>query len=339
MEENYVGFLLNALDPDSQREVEEHLDAHPEARRQVELLRQALDPLEADRADIEPPPGLAIRTLACVAEYCCRDLPRAPVPPQRWTETGSTRWWRRADVLVAASVLLGAMLLLPPLVTFLHRQHHMMSCRNNLRQFGEALVKYSMDHKDAFPDVAHPEGRDAKEPLAAERRIAGLFIPILIEAGMLKPDEVSVRCPGNPGPSRSAWSLSQLKKMSNEEFKDVESSLAGCYAYTLGYQTDRGGVRGCCKDDLDLGPVPIASDKPVREDILRSNRGDNSRNHGGSGQNVLFSDGHVAFLTSRKIGGDDIFLNGHKRVAAGLDNRDVVLGASDARPKPVNVND
>jgi anti-sigma factor RsiW len=91
MEQDLVGYLLDALDPDTQRQVEKYLNAEPAARQQLEVLRRALDPLACDREHPEPAPGLAFRTLARVAEYRCRPLPQAPTPP---TERGGggSRW-------------------------------------------------------------------------------------------------------------------------------------------------------------------------------------------------------------------------------------------------------
>jgi prepilin-type processing-associated H-X9-DG protein len=332
MEENFVGYVLEALDPETQREVEEYLRDNPQAQGQVALLRQALEPLQADAEEIDPPPGLAIRTLAGVAEYCCRDLPRAPIPTNRWAGAAPTRWWRRADVLVAASLLLGASLLLPPLIGYLHRQQEMASCRDNLRVFGEALVKYSQGHRGAFPHVASREQLGKEFP--AERRVAGLFLPMLVDAGLLDPETASLRCPGNPGNSGSArcsWHLQDLEKMPDKDFKGQAPLLCGCYAYTLGFLTDK-GIEGYRQDTSP--PMPILSDRPRYQE--ESAAGENSPNHGGRGQNVLFTDGHVAFLTSRTVAGDDIFLNLNQRVAAGLRRQDIVLGVSDARPEPPN---
>src|SRR5581483_8285319 len=78
MDENLVGYALNALDPDGQREVEAYLLTHPAARQRLEAVRQALQPLATDRDAIEPPDGLRIRTLARVAEYRRQELPAAP---------------------------------------------------------------------------------------------------------------------------------------------------------------------------------------------------------------------------------------------------------------------
>src|SRR5262249_17326252 len=54
--ENLLGYLLNALDENIHREVEAHLATSTEAQGRLELLRQALAPLAADRKDA-PPPG------------------------------------------------------------------------------------------------------------------------------------------------------------------------------------------------------------------------------------------------------------------------------------------
>jgi prepilin-type processing-associated H-X9-DG protein len=329
MEENFVGYLLNALDPETQREVEDYLRDNPQVQGQIELLRQALEPLEADLEEIEPRPGLAVRTLGCVAEYCCRDLPRAPIPTRRWAEAVPTRWWRRADVLVAASLLLCASLLLPPLIGHLYRQHQMASCRDNLRVFGEALVKYSEKHSGAFPDVASKE-------VPANRQVAGLFLPMLVDAGLLDPETANVSCPATGAPARCSWHLGDLVQMPEGKFNGEARRLAGCYAYTLGYRGHGGEIEGFRQDSF---PVPIMSDRPLYQEEHLRNSSENSPNHGGRGQNVLFTDGHVAFLTSRILAGDDIFLNDNKRVAAGLNRRDIVLGVSDARPKPVAPSD
>src|SRR5258708_5705309 len=109
MEEEFVGYLLNALDPVTHRRVERYLAAHPECEEQLELLRQALQPLELDRDEESPPPGLAARTLELVAAQPLRRLPQAPPETSRSEGPGRSRW-RRADVLVAASIALFVML-------------------------------------------------------------------------------------------------------------------------------------------------------------------------------------------------------------------------------------
>src|SRR5947207_12696479 len=99
MEENFIGYLLDALDDRTKRQVEAHLAQHPEAREKLALLKQALDPLGADSKAETPPKHLVERTLAKVAAHVCdkdrRDdeLPHAPpVSPSTWATSRS--WWR-----------------------------------------------------------------------------------------------------------------------------------------------------------------------------------------------------------------------------------------------------
>ena len=70
MRNELVGYLLNALDDDETRAVEAALAAAPQndpLRRELDVLRRAIEPLGRDRLPCDPPPGLAARTLRFVA--------------------------------------------------------------------------------------------------------------------------------------------------------------------------------------------------------------------------------------------------------------------------------
>lgn len=347
MEENLVGYLLHALDSETQEGVESYLQEEPQAQKRLDLLRRALEPLEADRDTIEPPPGLVIRTVGRVAEQRCQDLPppapQEPKPPwlvghgTKWEDLPTTpptltfpsapparAWWRRADVLVAASVLLCATLLIPPGLSALRYRQEISSCQDNLRQFHQALSAYSDHHDGEFPNVA--------TALDAPRNVAGLVVPVLYENGMLK-DNFSVHCPANgyQAPSKPP-SLQTLKEMTTNDFEQLAPTLSGCYAYSLGYG-DAPNFKSHRKDSENSEFLPIVSDRPPHE-VAAGVMG-NSPNHLGKGQNVLYSDGHVTFTDKRNVGveQDDIFTNADKKVAAGKHRWDAVLGESKARPE------
>lgn len=318
MEENLVGYLLEALDAETHRQVEASLRASPQLQTRLQLLKRALAPLSADADAVEPPTGLYLSTLAHIAEHSCRKLPPAPPPPRSQVEVSARRRFRRADVLIAAMLLIvlggiGATALLRA-----WRKDLRLECQNNLRLVSEGLHLYCDNHDGNFPR-AEEDG---------PRAVAGIFVPILRDNRMLAPT-VSVLCPAQgrlPPQCRSIGELEELYENQPEEFLREARKMAGNYAYTLGYQ-DANGYHGLRCDSGDK--LPILADRLEFPSQL------NSPNHGGEGQNVLFLGGNVAFFTKRDvgIGGDDIYLNRDNRVLAGKDREDTVLGSSETSPK------
>jgi hypothetical protein len=334
MDENLVGYLLKVLDPETQREVETYVRAQPEAAKKLELLRQALQPLAADLEAPVPPPGLRLRTLARIAEYRCRDLPCVPQAPPIRSHSPVRSWWRRADVLVAATLLLVLLPLIPPGLSRLRQQRDILDCQNNLRSIYASLVGYSTHHNGALPQV------EEKPP----RNVAGIVVPILREAGLLSRD-VSVGCPANgrrPPPSISLQELAEVAAEDQQKFMDCARQLAGCYAYTLGYRDPQHRLWGF---DLKQSNeyLPIMADRPPFEqaDYLSVETAKNSPNHNWAGQNVLYLSGRTEFRTNRAAGvnGNDIYLNKKKRPEAGVDRWDSVLGASDFQPSLSHMGD
>jgi prepilin-type processing-associated H-X9-DG protein len=326
MDENLIGYLLNALDSDTRQETEKYLLKNPEARERLNRMTEALGPLEADRDAIDPPPGLWARTLARVAESQCRQLPSAPRRLAARSETTHRSWWRRADVLVAASVLLCVSLMFPPVLAKIRHQRDIVACQNNLHDFYVALNHYSDRHRGNFPDVATA----APSPF----NVAGNFVPMLMEEGLLA-DQVSVQCPAYGRWTHPQYTLHDLQNMDPDELDSRIWNLAGSYAYSLGYR-DASGEHGPGLDPNQLSSMrPIMADRPPRDIVLGATS--NSPNHGGNGQNVLFMDGHCAFCSQRVLpcsagGFDDIYLNKDNQVQAGLSPWDTVLGDSAAHP-------
>lgn len=312
MEENLVGYLCNALDEDTQQAVEDFLQKNPEAQRRLEVLRKALEPLAGDQEPPEPPPGLVVRTLARVAEHSCSKLPPAPaiagkVAPQR------RRWWR-ADALVAAALLIAILgVVLSGLYTARDYQAR-TACAKNLNEFHQALVNYSLNHDKRFPSVA-----DQDHPY----NVAGIVVPVLAAGAGQMP---SIRCPANGSARGPTMTMEQLRDLDPEDFARQAPHLSGCYAYTLGYQDETGRYHGLSQDSD--GNLPLMGDRPAD-----GRHEGNSPNHGGRGQNILHVNGKVDFYRHRATAaGDDVYLNHRRRVAAGVDDRDAVLGSSGDRP-------
>jgi hypothetical protein len=117
-----------------------------------------------------------------------------------------------------------------------------------------------------------------------------------------------------------------LEKAAAVDLPRLRCVLGGSYGYCLGH-LNNGAYEGT--RNRQRRSFALVSDAPSPDQP-----GHQSRNHGGRGQNVLFEDGHVSFLTCSKPCNlsDDIFVNDEGRVAAGLHEDDAVIGPSDASP-------
>jgi hypothetical protein len=319
MEENLIGYLLNALDPATERDVETYLRERPEAGKQLEKLRLALAPLEADRDTIDPPADLASRTLTRVEAL--RPAPAAPASLLTAPPAGFT-WWRRPDVLVAAVLLFAALGIgAPGLVKIIEGTRARSVCSNQMRDAYTSLVDYSQLHGGNFP-------RAEDQP---RHNVAGVYVPILNDAGVLPPN-FSTRCPSKGEPGAAVRTMRDLEQMPQEEFDALAPRLSGCYSYSLGYRDAQGQLHGLRADDGD--DLPLLSDRPLTGEESADCTGVrcNSPNHGG--QNVLYIGGYVRFHKSPNVGrgGDHIFLNRKNEVKAGVDPSDTVLGMSADQP-------
>jgi hypothetical protein len=323
MDHDLLGYLLNSLDADEHRRVEEYVRTHPDAATKLERLRRRLAPLAADDAPA-PPRSLVLGTLALVAEFECGRPPLPPAPPPKPQERGSgprDAWHlvRRADLLVAATLLIVLSGLSTAMIVRARQQEQIISCQQNLHRWWGALDLYSNLDNNAlsFPRVE----------MDGPRSFAGVFVPLLHDAQVM-PKDASVGCPAvalQTPPDISMAQLEFLYKTNLYGFQDLAPTLSGDYAYSLGY-LDNGKLYGLRRDSGDL--LPILADRPPNSFV------GSSPNHGGYGQNVLYIGGEVRWCTTRTVGvdRDDIYLNKQGQVMAGENRVDTVLAPSEATP-------
>lgn len=333
MDEHLVGYVLNSLDTETIRDMEEYLRAHPEAQQRVTHLRRILAPLESDRADPPPPAGLATRTIARLAAQQCQDMPAVPRIVALRRDAPPPRWWQRSDFFVAASILFFVVMLIPPTLTRMRNEEQKILCQNNLFQMGQGLLRYSdLDSYARNPDHvrgAYPHMVNYKAPY----NTAGMFVPTLIDAGALSRDAISVRCP-SVGPKEAPQrTLDDLMAIPASRFEQEAPKIVPSYAYSLGHRNARGQIVGPRRDD---SVRPLVADLPPLKGEAPVVNGGNSVNHGGNGQNVLFTDGHLRYVTTRAHLGDDIYTNDRHEQAAGCHPGDNVLGHSGARSQPMS---
>jgi len=274
---------------------------------QLDRLGRALDHLLDDGDEIEPPSGLARRTVTAVTDHPRRRrsiLDFVPVAvPFRWT-----------DIAVAAGIFLAGVLTLLPAVHRSREQMDQAGCGFNLRQLGLGLAQYAGAH-DCYP-YANPDC-----PVAQ----AGSYAAMLHEAGLLH-DPDMLDCPCN-GSSKSKKPLPDVETLAKLRITDPEryrELLCWDYAYNVGYRRESGRP-GPIAASL-AAVIPLLADQPGHEDAQRILDG-NSPNHGGRGQNVLFTDLHVRWHNSRRLGPHDadMFLNNDRRPGPGVHMMDAAL--------------
>jgi hypothetical protein len=323
--EHLLGFLLEALAPDEQEQVEAELNEDPTLRADLNRLKEGLSRfgLAGPPPAIDPPPGLAERTCQFVA---------AQVHPSLVTAGGAVvlhgsereRRFTWSDFVTIAAVVVAAASLLFPALYLSRFQAHIASCQNQLRLIGFGLHEYS----DREPDHRFP-GPDEEGPRAA----AGIVAPILVSHKLA--DSRAFLCPASSVKrDRSRFRVplpEELDQAIGSELRALVSAMGGDFGYNLGYVED--GVLVRPRDERRSGYV-LAGDAPSNSQPRRV-----SGNHRGRGQNVLYEDGRVEFLPRIPSPSllDDPYHNREGWVAAGLDRDDAVLGASEDHPMPVKL--
>lgn len=312
-----LGYLLNLDEPEDRVAVERRLSDDPAVRRELDLLRRGLKPLEADREAPVPPRDLVARTIARVAGHICANQPRLgielptvqPSGESRLPRLSADKWrailnqmdrrevvpsrWQTSDLVIAASVLLIGFGVVLAGLPYLRHRATLTACQNHMRQLYAALDGYADRHSGQFPQI--PD-----DPSSAT--VASVLTELRQSGDLPQPEKTG--CPASPLGFAS-------------------------YAYTLGYRDDDGRLHGLSRTVplVSASILPLAADRPA---IGRTSPNPDHR----TGQNVLFLDGHIMFCTTGRIGvdGDDIYRNQLGQVRAGVSLFDTVLGVGGDRP-------
>jgi hypothetical protein len=323
MRELLIRYLLGELDAAQQRQLEDQLRNSPQLRRELAHLQACFAAAHEGQAkvDEQPPRGLARR----VTDSVCGDgaaggahrATAAVEPP------AGALGWSLADLTVAGGVFLAFSMLLFPALRDSRDATRRRTCENNMRVAGMFAAKYADDHENYFPGI------DPQD-------YAGMFVIRLVSEGYATPEEMAdlLVCPSSRlaeavrrGVVRvSVPTIANLQSMAGAQPAQLCRNASGSYAVRLGYVDENRyyGIR-----DDGAARTPLMSDEPDFQPA-----GVLSANHGGHGQNVLYSDGRVVFLTGSTVPGrrDHLFLNALGFPAAGRGPDDVVLVSGDRTP-------
>lgn len=250
------------------------------ANRVPSSLRARAERLEALAAHATHVPGveassrLVERTLDRVQTEADAQDARMVIESARAARGGV----RLADLVSVAAVLLIGTAVVWPVFSALRHEARKSACMANMASAALAFDQYASSHRDSLPiATASLDGSPWWNVGAADRRSNSANLYELTRAGYAKLADLA--CPGNPkaprdglGPDAGDW----------RTFEEVSYS----------YQIMFGPVR-ITWSAPERGVV-IADRSPV---VARAIRGEwfspneNSPNHGGRGQHILYSDG------------------------------------------------
>ena len=302
-----IDYVFGQLEGADLAAFEKHLALDPAAAESIKRLSWAVDHLVDDGDSFAPPVDLATRTMAFVAESGRPKrtiLDFVPVAvPYRWT-----------DLAVAASIFFAAVLTLMPAVQRSRERMQQAGCANNLQDLGRALWQYDNLYKH-YPNV------NEKEDSAQ----TGIYAVILNDYKLIGDPKI-LDCPCNgTSPHSPLPNLKRACELSKTNPADLRVLLQGVeYAYNVVNlrPEDRAGR----VQETASATLALLADQPNHrrfEAILPGNSG----NHGGRGQNVVFSDLHVGWFNTRRISPDDadMFLNAESRPAPARNIKDAAM--------------
>ncbi len=343
-DDDLIDYLMGEADAVLIRRIQLALQSDAQVAIRLDELRAALGLLDSMKSVIEPPSGLAQRTLSFIDQHVSDQQPGDQKPKVRlrsaevgWSESRSSRRvWESAFATVALAACACLML---PLVVDARSLSRELRCRDNLHKHSTGLTEIAMlTPERRFPEV--PKGRLDSFP--------GRFVLLMNDHGLCPLPE-QLRCYRLPG--RDAGSTEIVCLPTSQEFfnaSDAERawlrrSLGGDYAYNYGILVN-GRIVGL---PLDGGShMALLGDAP---EVVGDT--DMFNGHDGRGINVCFADGHVGLqkFSARELrqkingrsfivvndwqSGDYPFRNLEGRRAPGLNIHDASLGPSDSEPQ------
>lgn len=314
-DDQIVDYLLGALEAPEAAEVEQKIQSDPELAQRAESHRHRLSRWSAafdEGVCDEMPVGLARRTCESIWEPTTRVF---GLDAPSWT----SRTWGLADALVAVAVSLCGLLLVFPAVSNSRYQARREQCMAHLGVFGAGFGSYSDANSHLFPQI----------PTQGRAAVAGAVAATLLEEGWVSDAGVRI-CPGDVelmGSGEPLPTLADLAQASPATLPHCQQLLGGSYAYPLGVASSG---RWRAVRDRQRPYFALMSDAPR----WNAKTGDVTLAdfHDRLGQNVLFEDLSVRFVTGPYVGRDHLNLNSQMRMAAGTHEDDSVIAPSGISP-------
>ena len=261
----------------------------PRARRHADLLAvlDVREPIAPDCRD-----ALVSRTLAYVSASAQAADARMTITPEPETRGFRPRW---AELISVAAILLLSGAVLTPILSAARGYQQRASCQANMSAAGLGFGLYANDFQDALPLASSSPAGHPWWNVGDPTRSNSANLYTMVRTSYSTPDALA--CAGNPTalrtkpePAAADWrSLDQVSYSYQNLF--ARERPRWTQPTTLVILADRSPVIPLAIRGLSINPL------------------DNSLNHAGRGQTVLFNDGSSRFLRTPVLGtGDNIWL-------------------------------
>lgn len=293
-------------------EAKQLISSNKEAAEIHSKLKSSLSPL--DNLASEPCPDdlseSTILRLNNAARSSQLRLQQLLTAEQTQNVTTKSRFWHKKLAAAAVFMIIGTILLttLNSISRYFHQHSWQQQCKMQLFRQGQGINRYSADHNGKLPSVATTMGAPWWKVghQGNENHSNTRHIWLLVRDDYVDPADFV--CPGRDGRAFK-FDLSQLKKC-----KDFPDRKYVNYSFRI--RCPQSGI-----ENLIGRKVLMADMNPLFETLPRNYSGPlelrlnkrlstlNSINHNRRGQNVLFCNGAVEFVKTRRIGiaEDDIF--------------------------------
>jgi prepilin-type processing-associated H-X9-DG protein len=213
-----------------------------------------------------------------------------------------------ADLVVAILMLAMLAICVAPMTAYRARETaNRVKCSSNLRQIGQAILLYANDNKGEYPrtryDVdanvvnayTHP---NATNPFAEDGPATNDVTAVLYL--LLRTQDLTPGVFICPSGDAAQWNFPAAK----EDYSNFIDSRNLSYSIAVPYPTPQAVKDGWKWNQTMLSDFAVAADmNPGSPEVMQLNLSSpaalthkaNSLNHAGTGENVLYADGHVEF--------------------------------------------
>jgi len=309
-------FCLGLTSQEQTAEARQLIASSEKASQIHTALKAALSPLDA--VEREPcPDELLEATLSRVNNYAHPgpvQLEQLIADEQSHKHVSNIRLWPSFGKIVAAAalIIIAIGIWLAPL-DFVRQKYWQYRCQMQMSNIFRGLQNYVAEHQGQMPAVAMKSnapwwkvGYQGSENHSNTRNMW-----LLVRGGYVKP--VQFICPGCR-PKRNAPKELNLNAAQLKSYNDFPDRSFVTYSFRIRCEKSRNLFKSRNILIADLNPlfennIPEDYSVSLRIKLEPSLLGKNSINHNRHGQNVLFYDGSVMFITERHtdISEDDIF--------------------------------